>query len=398
MFGLGYLTDRIRETDVKGGECTTTSSSEPPTNPILPFNFLDDCARQISLIKQEAALCSRGNSIKFSRQTFRRLNLSSSYFYIPGVGIFCQLHSKDFIRSDGIEIIGNKAPYDPNPSRWHKIGFIGAGASKRVYEIKPIEMEEGIPIRSWVRIVNINPRFQFSQKFLNTLPLLRECKEINQLIHLRYFKRSTVKELFLSIMMDKQDLFSIYKEIISQSVKFDLARQMTRAVAYLHDKGFIHGDLKFDNFLVHQKGNSYEVQLGDLDSVVKVYAGLRVLSGTPFWIDPLHQFSPAHYSTLFSGDVFSLGVCFYLLFTGINYYFYGIKEVEELGKKRIQIDPNRPQTREDFERNGFYPEPKDKTGILYLIWQMCDPIPINRPKIPEVLSRLEIIISEQPAD
>lgn len=87
-----------------------------------------------------------------------------------------------------------------------------------------------------------------------------------------------------------------------------LLRQMTQAVSYVHSCGFVHLDLKLENFVLEKGGMA--VKLVDLETLQDGEEGS--LCGTPGYMAPElldGSFGP-------SSDMWSLGICASALLTG----------------------------------------------------------------------------------
>ena len=101
------------------------------------------------------------------------------------------------------------------------------------------------------------------------------------------------------------------------NVKFRFMKQMTSAVAFLHDKGVAHRDLKPENILIALDVNREpQVQLADF-GIAKIHCGEQMTSqfmttcaGTAFFIAPevLNAARGGRYTN--KADLFSLGVIF----------------------------------------------------------------------------------------
>lgn len=113
----------------------------------------------------------------------------------------------------------------------------------------------------------------------------------------------------------------------------DLLRQAARALAHVHQKGFVHLDVKPENFLVTQSPGGPRVKLTDFD-LSRPYTPRRVrhLSGTPAYLAPEQirngLVGPA-------ADVFAFGIIAYELLTG-HAPFHGKHERQQRWR---QISP-----------------------------------------------------------
>jgi len=91
-------------------------------------------------------------------------------------------------------------------------------------------------------------------------------------------------------------------------------REMAEALAWVHDSGIMHLDVKPENFLMRRRGNSFELKLTDFDlSREKNDHGPRKQLGTPGFMAPEQFLDKLSYQ---ASDVFAFGLIAYQLLTG----------------------------------------------------------------------------------
>eukprot|EP00755_Sulcionema_specki_P013080 Sspe_Gene.53048::Locus_29349_Transcript_1_1_Confidence_1.000_Length_2059::g.53048::m.53048 len=128
----------------------------------------------------------------------------------------------------------------------------------------------------------------------------------------------------------KEDCIFIFMEFVtggslSQMVKkYNLlpmpvvkqyTRDMLNGVAYLHDNGVIHRDIKGDNVLIHQEKGT--VKLADFGASKKLCAkaqAARTMVGTPYWMAPEVLTQPDGYNE--RADIWSVGCTVVEMLTG----------------------------------------------------------------------------------
>jgi len=117
----------------------------------------------------------------------------------------------------------------------------------------------------------------------------------------------------------------------------DFAGQAASGMAFAHSRGILHRDIKPHNLLLSRRG---EVKLGDFGLALDVRAGRRVqggLVGTPAYMAPeLWRGEPATTAS----DVFSLGVCLFLLLSG-RLPFVGTTK-EQIKQAHAELTPKLP--------------------------------------------------------
>lgn len=104
-------------------------------------------------------------------------------------------------------------------------------------------------------------------------------------------------------------------------------RQIVSAVAYMHEHGLVHRDLKLENILISETGGVNEIKLIDFGFATNCQAGhkLSLFCGTPCYMDP-DLVKQRKYSGQ-GVDVWALGVILFLLVTG-GVPFWGDNEAE----------------------------------------------------------------------
>ena len=94
----------------------------------------------------------------------------------------------------------------------------------------------------------------------------------------------------------------------------DILRQACRAVAHIHQRGFLHLDIKAENFIINSSGPSVTVKLTDFDLARPRSGGHDAhRSGTPNSMAP-EQLKKGIFGV--EADIFSFGVMAYYLVTG----------------------------------------------------------------------------------
>jgi serine/threonine-protein kinase len=148
-------------------------------------------------------------------------------------------------------------------------------------------------------------------------------------------------------------------EDFSIDTKYFIAWQMLSAISHIHHHKILHGDIHASNFLIGQSGHVHVIDFGmsfreheeDVDH-----------GGVPQYMSPERM--PDH-NYLFSkrkgdyvSEIFQVGVCLYLLFSG-QYPFNGelLKDVRKL----IQFESPSPLTQTDLGE----PIPHQFSEIIY---------------------------------
>lgn len=114
---------------------------------------------------------------------------------------------------------------------------------------------------------------------------------------------------------------------ITEQEAIPIFRQIVSAVAYMHEHGLVHRDLKLENILINDAGGLDEVKIIDFGFATNCQAGhkLSLFCGTPCYMDP-DLVKQRKYSGQ-GVDVWALGVILFLLVTG-GVPFWGDNEAE----------------------------------------------------------------------
>lgn len=129
----------------------------------------------------------------------------------------------------------------------------------------------------------------------------------------------------------------------SVSEKIGLIRQVLNAVQNAHENLTVHRDLKPDNILIDRSGNVKILDFGisklleDEDNLILTQTGSKIL--TPRYAAP-EQIKGTNITT--STDMYSLGVVFYKLLTGIDPYDLDDKTRYEVEQTIIHDEPCKP--------------------------------------------------------
>ncbi len=167
---------------------------------------------------------------------------------------------------------------------------------------------------------------------------------------------------------------------------YHIMDQLAETLAFIHDRGFLHRDLKPDNImLLHEQGDRHYIKLLDFGLARGKYqsriteAGAMV--GTFGYMSP-EQLSGAEFTA--PADIFSCGIIFYELVTGVT-AFPGDRATDVL--TRI------------LEETPVYPRRlrQDIPGDLNaLVMRMISKKPSVRPTAAAVLDQIRRLRAEEP--
>lgn len=186
----------------------------------------------------------------------------------------------------------------------------------------------------------------------------------------------TVTELYLVMeMLDGSSLEREPPETFEQAAW--IFEQVALALAHMHDRGFVHADMKPNNIIVDPEGNAKIIDLGQSCKIGTVKERIQ---GTPDYIAPeqVHrrEITPRT-------DVYNLGATMYYLLTRRYVPTALAKENSLVGSLEDHLieRPKRP-----IEINPRVPELFDK-----LVMDCVEIDPDKRPTMTEVAQRLNLI-------
>ncbi|CAA7057736.1 unnamed protein product [Microthlaspi erraticum] len=218
---------------------------------------------------------------------------------------------------DSSSTVSNTSPIYPSASSiinsWQKGQLLGRGSFGSVYE----GISEGGDFFA-VKEVSLLEQGSEAQECIQQLE--GEIALLSQLQHqniVRY--RGTAKDgsnlyIFLELV-SQGSLLKLYQRYrLKDPVVSLYTRQILDGLKYLHDKGFIHRDIKCANILVDASG---AVKLADFGlAKVSKLNDIKSCKGTPFWMAPevINPKRTDGYGS--SADIWSLGCTVLEMLTG----------------------------------------------------------------------------------
>jgi serine/threonine protein kinase len=190
------------------------------------------------------------------------------------------------------------------------------------------------------------------------------------------------------------------QKITSQSAGLDLMIQACRGLAYAHQQGIVHCDIKPHNMLVSNDGTLKITDFGISRALNTISRSERYseIWASPYYVSPeqAHGLPPSPAS-----DVYSLGVILYEVFTG-KLPFYGEDALELVEKHQTQelispvtINPVIPQSLEAIILKTLEKEPKNRfecgQDLLNALTSVSLPKVEQEPK--KVISPIQILNS-----
>jgi serine/threonine protein kinase len=254
-------------------------------------------------------------------------------------------------------------------------GRIGSGARSVIYEA--IDDHDNTPV-ALKRVIfekpedsrvfeQVETEFKTSQHIDN--PYVRKCfklRKIRRMLRVREMLLSM--ELFDGVTLEDHPNLSLIDVLL-------VFRMVANGLNAMHQRGYIHCDIKPNNILLSKAGS---IKIIDLGQSCKIGTIKRRIQGTPDYIAPEQvRRNPLGPKT----DVFNLGATMYWSLTG--------KNVPTLIPKKDTLDVwIRQPLRAPHELHRQIPEP-----ISNLVMDCVKEDPAERPRnMVEIGSRLDILI------
>ncbi|KAL8144131.1 hypothetical protein V2J09_017163 [Rumex salicifolius] len=184
------------------------------------------------------------------------------------------------------------------------------------------------------------------------------------------------------------------KQPLSFATRMQIALGSARGILYLHTEAnppIFHRDIKATNILLDSRFTAKVADFGlsrlapepDIDGIVPAHVS-TVVKGTPGYLDP--EYFLTHKLTDKS-DVYSLGVVFLELLTGMHPISHGKNIVREVN---AAYGSGNILSVVDERMEAYPPECAERLATLAL--GCCQDEPLERPTMSEVVRELEAII------
>jgi serine/threonine protein kinase len=211
------------------------------------------------------------------------------------------------------------------PPRYQVVRELGRGAMGSVYladQLRPVQRQVAL------KVAHAAPATARARE-----QLAFESQALRLLAHdgvVRLYDAGTTDDgrPWLAMEHVAGEPFDAYCDRRSLSVpeRVDLLAQVAHAVAHVHARGVLHGDLKPDNILVSEVDGRAVPRLIDFGLATSLHTGSSnvtpddddvVVAGTPAYMAP-ERFTLPHTQLDARADVFALGVLLYEQITGMH--------------------------------------------------------------------------------
>ncbi|MBS4168694.1 protein kinase [Parachlamydia sp. AcF125] len=285
-----------------------------------------------------------------------------------------------------------------------KKGKIGGGAFKKAKLMQDVKTGAFEVRGILTKLLDSSTR----STIFNFIKDMRGEEHICQMGHVKWTSRRTessssssimnahktggLKEAFISEFypFTGEAIISLIKENrIPPKLRLSMALQLAQGVQSMHQKGWVHRDLKPGNVFFHWNHSNptiIKAAIGDFDTVHKTDDKPRTMDamGTGGYIPPEYV-SETDVLDAKPADIYALGVTLLEMFMthGLAPWKEGVEDPFQLMFLITQDEYK--QTLEELRRNATTP-------FEHLILDMCQSDPQARPSIEEVIKRLESML------
>lgn len=258
------------------------------------------------------------------------------------------------------------------------LGEIGSGGMGIVYKASPVmEKEKTVALK----VI----RDEYTKDPLHRKRFLNEARMVDQMDHpniVKVYERGESDErLFIAMeMLQGRSLAEIIRnhERLPINHCISIMGQMVDAVAKIHSRGIVHRDLKPENIMILDTENN-EPAAKLLDFGLARTQSLTRLTETGEILGTINYLPPeriSHQDFSAAGDIYSLGVVFYEMFT-VEKPFLGETPIDII-KQILEKEPVEP----------FSFRPDIPGDLNTLIMEMMNKEPGKRPSEDVVLTRV----------
>ncbi len=191
---------------------------------------------------------------------------------------------------------------------------IGEGGMGVVYKAFDLELEKTIALKTLLPQLKDDPEAQ--RDLRREVALSQELSHPN-IVRVHYFETRTEVPYMTMEFVDGITLAQHKgeKEKLGLDEVLKIAGPLLEAVAYAHDRGVVHRDIKPRNIMLTRDGVIKIMDFGIAQALKDAYTKVtgRSSSGTPYYMSPEHiRGRPADVRS----DIYSLGCTFYELLAG----------------------------------------------------------------------------------
>ena len=144
-------------------------------------------------------------------------------------------------------------------------------------------------------------------------------------------------------LLDGSLIDLLINEPLSENQLNSILLQMAQAAHAMHLKGYLHLDIKPDNYLYKQIGNHFRIKLTDYDFALRTDRRRTRGQGTPGYVAPeiVHHKGKGPIPHTRACDVYSLGVSYYRMMSHLLETSGWSREFRDLVAAMVSDDPSK---------------------------------------------------------
>ena len=180
--------------------------------------------------------------------------------------------------------------------------------------------------------------------------------------------------------------------------KTKIAMEAAAGLAYLHNRGIVHRDIKSENLLVFGQNNSFTIKVADFGSCRNINDYSKTISGSILWFAPELARGVSEYN--FKTDIWAFGICLCEIISHSLPYedlFSQDSFFNLVGVSQGKINPLEQIT----SASEIFKHQQETLGyqkVLQLIELCCQYQPENRPDFKNIIFFLMQIMIEDTND
>jgi len=200
---------------------------------------------------------------------------------------------------------------------YEKLDRLGIGSFGEVWKIKDVTKD---PPKIFVAKISLNQKF--NAKFEDEAHILRKLAghkgvpKVFEMIEIKD-KRALIQE-FIS----GKTLYEVIERELEEAEIASVVIQLTDVVAYSHDIGIIHRDIKPGNVMVQPDGTLKLLDFGAAKELMEKELSETVTGSRPYMAPEQIMGKSQRRS-----DVWALGVVMYVLYTGMFPFYHEVEKV-----------------------------------------------------------------------
>jgi len=199
--------------------------------------------------------------------------------------------------------------------RYELLEQLGQGAIASVYRALQAADDKQVALKI-TRFVDFEMEITTQREY----EILNEVRHPHIVRALGYFTYSMGSVLVLEYLHDsftlEDGVAAAPGGVLCESVACRITRSLLQAIAHVHQRGYMHRDVKTQNVLVsgdRGTGDLRNLRLIDFNTAQRIADGCLTLTGTPDFLPPEVLLGDSHTKL---SDVWSTGVCLHYMVSG----------------------------------------------------------------------------------